>query len=209
MNSTISPRTYRAMYRLLDMVNPIDSDCGKLCGAVCCTCTYEPEDFEFSAEGDCNADEYMGLFLLPGEEKIHFEDTSEDAVHGEMEGDWFKWGYVMAEDYEYPESWTGKVYVMQCKDAPVCPREKRPIQCRTFPLAPHIDEDGIFHLIRFSDELPYACPLIDEDMPLNEDFAKATFTVWKHLIKDPLIYDLVEMDSEIRIEEGQEITIVI
>ena len=35
------------------------------------------------------------------------------------------------------------------------------------------------------------------------------FTVWKHLIKDPLIYDLVEMDSEIRIEEGQEINIVI
>ena len=27
---------------------------------------------------------------------------------------------------------------------------------------------------------------------------KATLTVWKHLIRDPLIYDLVKMDSEMR-----------
>ena len=200
MKSSISPKTYRAMYRLLDRVSPIDGDCGKLCGAICCTCSYVPEDMEYTAEGDCNADEYLGLFLLPGEEKI-LEESGQD--------DWVSWGHIMAEDYEYPDSWEGKVYFIQCRTAPNCPRRLRPIQCRTFPLAPHIDEDGIFHMIRHCDELPYSCPLNDKDMVLNEDFAKATYTVWKHLIRDPYILDLVEMDSEIRMEEGRQIQIVI
>ena len=33
---------------------------------------------------------------------------------------------------------------------------------------------------------------------LNPDFIKATYTVWKHLLRDPLIFDLVEMDSRLR-----------
>ena len=32
-------------------------------------------------------------------------------------------------------------------------------------------------------------------------FVKAVHTVWKHLIRDPLIYDLVEYDSSDRNEE--------
>ena len=45
------------------------------------------------------------------------------------------------------EQWQGRVYFIQCKTAPYCPRKSRPIQCRTFPLAPHIDENGMFHMI--------------------------------------------------------------
>ena len=55
-------------------------------------------------------------------------------------------------------------------------------------------------------ELPYECPLISQEIPLNEDFIRATYTVWKHLIQDPLLYDLVVMDSDFRIEDlGDEI----
>lgn len=197
MKSSISERTYRAIYRLLDRVSPIGGDCGELCGALCCTCSYEPEDIDYHGEGDVNADEYMGLFLLPGEEKIHSEDE-----------DWLKWGHIQAEDYFYPESWEGKVYVVQCKTSPNCPREKRPIQCRTFPLAPHIDEDGVFRVIMYCDELPYTCPLLEKNIKLNDDFINATYTVWKHLVRDKHIYDLVEMDSEDRILEGCEIKIM-
>jgi hypothetical protein len=42
-------------------------------------------------------------------------------------------------------------------------------------------------------------------MDLNPDFVQATYTVWKHLIRDPLIFDLVEMDSETREFYGDEI----
>lgn len=200
MKTGISKRTYRAIYRLLDRVDPIDCDCGQLCGAACCISTYEPDDIEFNAEGDVNADSYMGLYLLPGEEQIHDEDS-----------DWIDWGYIMAEDYDFPESWEGKVYFIQCRNAPHCPRDKRPIQCRTFPLAPHIDEDGIFHMIINCDELPYVCPLIDNAegaYELNEDFVQATYTAWKHLLRDQHILDLVAMDSELRIEDGIEIKTV-
>ena len=49
-------------------------------------------------------------------------------------------------------------------------------------------------------ELPYRCPLIDEEMPLNDDFVSATREAWAKLITDPLIYDLVRADSEEREE---------
>ena len=78
--------------------------------------------------------------------------------------------------------------------------KKRPLQCRFFPLAPHLDQYGNLLLIYHSGELPYDCPLINERIPLNHDFIKATYTVWSHLIRDPLIFDLVEMDSDERTE---------
>ena len=55
IKSTIRTRTWKAAYRLLDRVSPVDFDCGTICGAVCCG---RPEDD-------------MGIYLLPGEEKIH------------------------------------------------------------------------------------------------------------------------------------------
>ena len=173
MKSTIRKRTYAAIYRLLDRVSPVPYDCGTLCNAICCNCGNEDED--------------LGIYLLPGEDKVHPRDS-----------DWLTWSAELAEDYDFPESWTGKVYFVRCKTPPICPREKRPIQCRTFPLTPHIDEDGELTMILNDTELPYSCPLIDEQMELTPEFIKATHTVWKHLIRDPLIYDLVKEDSEYR-----------
>ena len=82
----------------------------------------------------------------------------------------------------------------------------------------------MFHLILRCDELPYDCPLISrnvltcddiedadfEPITLNEDFIQATFTAWKRLVQDPLIFDVVEMDSQFRLEEfdADEIVIV-
>ena len=37
------------------------------------------------------------------------------------------------------------VNVVKCRNPPKCDRSIRPIQCRTFPLVPHIDENGEFH----------------------------------------------------------------
>ena len=174
IKSVIRKRTYKAIYRLLNMVSPLDSDCGLLCGAACCT----------AEKGD---DSEMGIYLLPGEEKAH-----------DRKDNWLKWSAEEAEDYDFPESWKGKIYFVQCQGPGKCRREIRPLQCRTFPLTPHINEAGELSLVYNDIELPYRCPLIDEEMQLEERFVKATFTVWKHLIRDPLIYDLVKMDSEMR-----------
>ena len=176
MKSIIKKRTWKAIYRLLDRVSPIERDCGLLCGAVCCTCGESGDE--------------LGIYLYPGEHKIH-----------NKKDDWLEWTVEAAEDYDFPDSWTGPVYFVKCKTPPVCPRKKRPFQCRTYPLAPYISEDGILEMVYNDEQLPYSCPLIDREIPLNDDFVKATYTVWSHLIRDPLIYDLVEMDSRARDEE--------
>ncbi len=172
MKTTIKAKTWKAIYRLLDKVSPVDYDCGSLCNAACCTYS-----------GDFDEDE-MGIYLYPGEEKIH-----------DFSADWLDWTVESAEDFEFPDSWSGKVYFVKCKTPPLCPREMRPFQCRTYPLTPHITEDGVFMLIYNDENLPYKCPLIENKISLNESFVKATYTVWCHLLRDPLIYDLVEMDS--------------
>ncbi len=181
MKSIIKKRTWKAIYRLLDKVSPVSYDCGKLCGAACCTYS-----------GDM-AEEDLGIYLYPGEDKIH-----------DRESDWLQWTVQQAEDFEFPDSWHGDVYFVRCNTPPKCPRKMRPLQCRTFPLTPHIDENGILSLIMNDEELPYKCPLLDGNITLNEDFIKATYTVWAHLIRDPLIYNLVEMDSKARYEVSDE-----
>lgn len=177
MKSTIKKKTYGAIYRLLNRVSPISTDCGALCQAACCTCGGDS-----SAEDSADFD--LGIYLLPGEEKLFAQDEP-----------WLKWSAEDAEDYEFPPSWRGKVYFVRCKTPPHCPREKRPLQCRFFPLAPYLDENDHLSMITYPWELPYQCPLIEEDIPLTPSFIQATTTVWKRLIKDPLIYDLVAMDS--------------
>ena len=206
MKSSIKKDTFKAIYRLLDKVSPIDGDCGRLCGSLCCT--YDPQE---SQESFCQADPEgrsenamtcgevsdeaaLGLYLLPGEEKLF---TGHE--------DWLEWTWEYAEDYEFPDSWHGKVYFLKCLKAPFCQRELRPLQCRVFPLAPHLDSCGQLHMIYQSGQLPYKCPLIHEKIQLNEDFLKANYTVWKHLLRDPLISDLVEMDSAFREDDEEDI----
>ncbi|WP_424959827.1 hypothetical protein [Ihubacter sp. mB4P-1] len=176
MKCTIKRRTYLAIYRLLDKVSPVPFDCGQLCGAICCTCGSD--------------DEELGIYLLPGEDKVHQDSKGDNS--------WLTWSAENAEDFDFPDSWKGKVYFVRCKTPPVCPREKRPLQCRTFPLTPHIDAAGNLSLILNDVELPYLCPLIEDELPLSPAFVKATLTCWKHLIRDPLIYDLVRQDSKER-----------
>lgn len=186
IKSILRKADYLAIYRFLDRVSPVDFDCGKLCGAACCG---TPEDKQWDYE--------MGIYLLPGEDKVH--DRSDP---------WLTWSEESTEDYVFPPSWKGKVYFVKCADAPHCPREKRPIQCRTFPLKPHFLDEGHLTLIWDNDTLPYECPLIKERRSLNEDFIKATYTVWRHLVRDPLILDLIEMESLEREKEKREIRVV-
>lgn len=207
MKSTIRRSTFKAIYRLLDMVSPVPYDCGTLCGCACCV----PQSID-----DDSSD--LGIYLLPGEEKLF--TGSED---------WITWNYDNVDDYEFPDSWSGKIAFLSCNTPPVCDRKMRPLQCRTYPVTPHLLEadDSLFHfddeqdwdaqkcgnekliLILSDMEAPYTCPLIkensnfnpeakDERLILDERFLKATYTVWKRLIKDPKIYDLVKMDSEER-----------
>ena len=179
MDSTISKNTYKAIYRLLDRVSPIQTDCGLLCDAVCCNI---PEE-------DVGAQ--LGIYLLPGEHTIFTQEET-----------WLTWSIEKAEAYTYPESWSGDVFFIQCRGSAECVRQLRPLQCRTFPLEPFIDEDGFYRLVLYPGRLRYRCPLIDNRYPLEERFVQATYTVWKRLLQDTRIYDLIKQMSTLRIRAG-------
>lgn len=80
-------------------------------------------------------------------------------------------------------------------------REKAdPVQ--KLSLYPHLTKEGSLQLIYCDFELPYLCPLIEEERPLQEDFILATYRAWKRLLQEEAIYDLIKMDSEAREEAG-------
>ena len=164
-------KRWKAVYRLLNRVSTLVYDCGRLCGSACCMCSSQKEE--------------MGIYLFPGEHKLLKEAG----------GDWLEWSTQDPAELGFPESWTEPVYFVKCKTPPVCPRDQRPLQCRTFPLKPVIGENGVLEMIWNDDELPYTCPVIERNMPVHDDYYKATYTVWTHLLKDRRIFDLVSLWS--------------
>ena len=175
MKSKITKKEYEEIYEMLDKVSPVDFDCGKICGAACCQDIYGED---------------MGMYLLPGEDKVH-----------DRHDPWMIWFKEDARNYDFPDSWTGTLYYLRCADPSKCKRNKRPIQCRTFPLLPDLDENGVLTLIYDDTQLPYSCPLIESKAELNGDFISTTMKAWERLIKDPLIYDYVKAESEKRREK--------
>lgn len=179
-------RTIQKIYQRLDEVTPVDFDCGKLCGEVCCV-----------YDADETHTEELVLYLLPGEE-LMYEDSPD-----------FELYYMDSSEIRYPHSWKDNIYLVKCKNPPRCDRSIRPIQCRTFPLVPHISKNGEFHLVLDETEFPYECPIIRDHIKLNEDFINFTYEIWKMLISNPLVYDLVDMDSKDRDRRTSEYKIMI
>ena len=167
-------RKWKAVYRLLNQVETEVFDCGTLCGSACCACSREEKE--------------MGIYLFPGEH-LWLQKALENA--GEKAQEWLHWTQQDPGELGFPESWTEPVWFLTCKTAPCCPRELRPIQCRTFPLKPVIGENGVLEMIWNDEDLPYHCPIIENNMPIHDDFYKATYTVWTHLMRDRRIFDLV------------------
>ena len=170
LKSTILKSTYEEIYRRWDDCTPVPFDCGTICGAACCM-----------ADGG----ETMGIYLLPGEEKVH-----------DKKDPWLTWSMDEAQDYDFPEAWRGKVPFVTCRGPEHCNRKKRPIQCRTFPLRPYLTGEGELLMIYDDDELPYVCPLIENETQLDEQFIRICYENWRILVQDPLIRDIVKMDSQ-------------
>ena len=119
--------------------------------------------------GDKSED--MGIYLLPGEH-LMFENNRE------------------AERFLSVEK-LPSVYFATCTGPEHCVRKLRPMQCRSFPLKPVFSDNGVLELIWNDEDLPYNCPVIENNMPIHDDFYKATYTAWTHLLKDKRIFNLV------------------
>ena len=192
------------IYEKLDQVSPEVFDCGMLCGSACCTgrnisCiskaqfnkidweekAYKPET-EIPVSMNTSGNNNLGIYLLPGEHLLL--DLIEDKS-------WISIELQDPKECRLPESWEYPVYFINCKNPPSCPRKWRPLQCRTFPLKPAFDENGVLEMVWEDEALPYTCPLIEYNAPIHDDFYRVTYEVWSELVKDPRIFDLVMMES--------------
>ncbi len=165
---------YETLYGMTSGVTPLEGDCGILCGGACC----RPDKKNT-----------LGMYLFPGEENIF---TGEE--------DWLEWERRDPAADDFPPSWRHPVYFVRCTRP--CPRERRPLSCRFFPLAPHLLKDGTLLLIYETMALPYTCPLIEKRVPLKADFVDAVARCWQELLKELRIHALVELDSQDREREG-------
>ncbi|MCL2336551.1 MAG: hypothetical protein FWC60_03920 [Firmicutes bacterium] len=165
---------YQFLYRLTAAPTPLKSNCGDLCGSICC----QP-----------GKQDNLGAYLFPGEE-IMFTRSE----------DWLLWEEQDPADYDFPLSWPKPVYFVRCNGA--CPRDMRPLACRFFPLAPHLHRDGRLQLLYETMELPYQCPLITAHYTLEAKFIHTVQQAWQLMLTDRRIRDLVEEDSRRREEDG-------
>ncbi len=148
---------------ILEKVTPLDFDCGTLCGHLCCT-DHEPG---------------VGVYLIPGE--LDFFDGTES---------WATFQMHKTKDYEFAPSWNKhkKIPFLQCTS--LCNREKRPFECRTYPLIPFLHDDGRLEM-RYSPFAQGICPLTERyglDQ-LNPAFVAATGRAWEVLMADPDMLD--------------------
>lgn len=157
--------------RILADVTPLDFDCGTLCGHKCCT--------------DFGPDE--GVYLLPGE--LPLFDGSEDFT---------SWQFHRTDEYDFAPSWEKQhdaVPFLQCTK--LCDREKRPFECRTYPLLPYLHPDGRLEM-RYSFLASAICPLPERYKltELQPAFIEAARQAWAVLLQDPEMLDHVKWLSE-------------
>ena len=180
----LSRDEYLEIYRMFDRVSPLPYDCGKLCHSICCRADAFPKSHLF-------------LYIFPGEEALH--DRSDP---------WLHWETQRTEDHYIPSSWGETVLTVMCHGPETCKRELRPIQCRSFPLEPHLLPDGKLVLIYCNFFIPYTCPIMAEKISLSKEYLETVFQAWKKLIRDPLILDYVREVSDSRAEILDKIDIV-
>ncbi|WP_347488596.1 hypothetical protein [Desulfoscipio sp. XC116] len=180
VDSILTPKDYQHLYRLTADPTPLKENCGTLCGSVCC----QP-----------GRDNDLGIYLFPGEE-----------VMFNRRENWLIWEAQDPAEQLFPASWPDPVYFVRCTRP--CPREARPLACRFFPLAPHLQQDGSLLIIYETLELPYSCPLITSDLPLQRDFIETITKAWRIMLKDSRIRDFVEEESRYRLAQRMPLQII-
>lgn len=152
----------------------IDGNCGELCNGHCC-------------RGAMENGEILGIYFLPFEYELmqvgeNLIDAGTVEIHKKTE-------------YEMPDGIEQLVYGF-CRDVTQCIRELRPVQCRTYPFEPHL-EDGKLRLV-IEKEQVHKCPLLSQRERWNPEFEKGILAGWEILLQIPEIRIVVESESEER-----------
>lgn len=168
---------YEAAYEAMNS-SVLAYDCGTLCNHNCCRNDYDdPENF--------------GVYLLPFEYEHLLKDT--EMIEAS------KLVRHSAKEHFIPKS-VGALNYFLCDAEKDCLRDYRPIQCRTYPLEPHIENDTLTLLVE-KDQI-HACPLINMKDSWQKDYIKGIYKGWSLLIQIPEVKRLVLFDSHIRKREN-------
>ncbi len=176
----LTAKDYQYIYSFTSEPTPLQYDCGTLCGRACC-------------QPGRNND--LGVYLFPGEE-----------VMFNRKENWLIWEAQNPAEQLFPASWPTPVYFIRCTD--LCPREARPLACRFFPLAPHLQQDNRLLFIYETLDLPYRCPLINEDLPLQNKFIRTVAAAWQVMLQDSRIRNFVEEESRYRETQAMPLRVI-
>ena len=156
-------RLYKRAYRLLEEPIYSGGDCGTFCGKKCCV-----------------GEKGWGIYLLPGEDVLVLSNMFRIEKHRRRI-------YIVPDSVQY-------LYFAYCNQS--CAhsegmRDRRPLQCRTYPLMPYLTENG--HLLFLKNPIG-DCPFPME--MLNPQFIKRCFMAWKLLLRIPEVKELLKYDSK-------------
>lgn len=122
----------------------------------------------------CHGDADDGMFLYPGEEKFYPAKLD--------------WATITPER----EPATGRTLpFLVCEGT--CPRDLRPLACRTFPLLPGFTETGELELVIDKRGI-FVCPLVraDDVNLLHPAFRRRAYRAWCLLLTDPQLREFAE-----------------
>lgn len=146
----------------------IDGNCGELCGYHCCR--------------GYDGDEDLGMYLLP----LEYEMVQEK----------LKVPYERHTSKDYELMNLKKQYYIFCTNDSGCLREFRPIQCRTYPIEPHL-VNGTLQLIVEKTQL-HECPLINKRELWRDEYIDGIYQGWTLLLTIKPIRKYIESISNKR-----------
>lgn len=168
---------YKKAYQLMN--EPIiEGNCGFLCDFHCCR--------DFDEKGN-----KLGVYLWPLEYEAIYKnrDTFEiEKVPKEEHGD------------IYMPDHLSDMYYFYCEGSLDCPRDLRPLHCRSYPIEPHI-ESGDLMLVIEKDQI-HSCPLLKKEDEWRKEYIEGIYEAWSLLIKIPDIKTLVKYYSDNRIRHN-------
>ena len=136
------------------------------------------------------------MYLYPGEESL-FPGAE----------DWYDLEWHRTDEREFCPDWEGKIPAVAfliCRGR--CPRDRRPLACRLFPLAAEVTADRTGHGyaidVGLDADAAIMCPLarrarLDQ---LDPEFVEACRDVYRRLARDPLILADLKWQGERRRE---------
>lgn len=161
----------------------------------------------------------VGMYLLPGEE----------VMFGPEDSSWLTFEDHSPEDYDIYPGFGRPLRFVRCRGS--CPRDRRPFECRTFPVVPLIadhspdgntgrDHAGQDHIrcggsgrvgnttfeLAFNADGILICPLVQSgDLSLlDREFLEACTQAYQVLMRFPVMRDYYRWVSESNLRRAQE-----